>query len=236
MESNEQMSTWSSFPEQKLLQENWRGFLNEQVIYNRHVKILMESLQEVEDDLEKGRDPKIEDISIVDQSEIQKYINSLKKELGFAFELTGKFGAGITGLYGPLLAIIKNTGFTATEKDIVLILIAVMSYAATGSEMKELVDVIKEKDLTGPYKIAKALPDIFVKIVKNIVGTSYSFLDLIGYTFLFIPIINMVTQIITHNNITGSNLTQLVNGVLASIASYSGKIFLQRIKDKLKDK
>ena len=236
MESNEQMSTWSSFPEQKLLQENWRGFLNEQVIYNRHVKILMESLQEVEDDLEKGRDPQIEDISIVDQSEIQKYINSLKKELGFAFELTGKFGAGITGLYGPLLAIIKNTGFTATEKDIVLILIAVMSYVATGSEMKELVDIIKEKDLTGPYKIAKALPDIFVKIVKNIVGTSYSFLDLIGYTFLFIPIINMVTQIITHNNITGSNLTQLVNGVLASIASYSGKIFLQRIKDKLKDK
>ncbi len=230
------MSTWSSFPEQKLLQENWRGFLNEQIIYNRHVKILMESLQEVEDDLEKGRDPQIEDISIVDQSEIQKYINSLKKELGFAFELTGKFGAGITGLYGPLLAIIKNTGFTATEKDIVLILIAVMSYAATGSEMKELVDVIKEKDLTGPYKIAKALPDIFVKIVKNIVGTSYSFLDLIGYTFLFIPIINMVTQIITHNNITGSNLTQLVNGVIASIASYSGKIFLQRIKDKLKDK
>ena len=230
------MSNWSSYPQQQLLQENWRGFLNEQVIIDRHVKILIESLQEVEDDLEQGRDPKIEDIAIVDESEIQKYIKELQKEIGFGFELTGKFGAGITGLYGPLLSIIKNTGFTATEKDIVLILIAVMTYAATGKEAKELIQAIKEKDLSGPYKIAKALPDIFTKIVKNLVGTAYSFLDLVGYTFLFIPIINMVTQIITHNNITGSNLTQLMNGVLASVASYSGKIFLQRIKDKLKDK
>jgi len=230
------MSSWSSYPQQQLLQENWRGFLTEQVVIDRHVKILMESLQEVEDDLEQGRDPKIEDIAIVDESEIQKYVNQLQKELGFAFELTGKFGAGITGLYGPLLSIIKNTGFTATEKDIVLILIAVMTYAATGEEAKELIQAIKEKDLSGPYKIAKALPDIFTKIVKNLVGTAYSFLDLVGYTFLFIPIINMVTQIVTHNNITGSNLTQLMNGVLASVASYSGKIFLQRIKDKLKDK
>ena len=236
MEANEQMSSWSSYPRQQLLQENWRGFLNEQVIIDRHVKILMESLQEVEDDLEQGRDPKIEDIAIVDESEIEKYIKELQKELGFAFELTGKFGAGITGLYGPLLSIIKNTGFTATEKDIVLILIAAMTYAATGKEAKELIQAIKEKDLSGPYKIAKALPDIFTKIVKSLVGTAYSFLDLVGYTFLFIPIINMVTQIITHNNITGSNLTQLLNGVLASVASYSGKIFLQRIKDKLKDK
>jgi len=230
------MSSWSSYPQQQLLQENWRGFLTEQIVIDRHVKILMESLQEVEDDLEQGRDPKIEDIAIVDESEIQKYVNQLQKELGFAFELTGKFGAGITGLYGPLLSIIKNTGFTATEKDIVLILIAVMTYAATGEEAKELIQAIKEKDLSGPYKIAKALPDIFTKIVKNLVGTAYSFLDLVGYSFLFIPIINMVTQIVTHNNITGSNLTQLMNGVLASVASYSGKIFLQRIKDKLKDK
>jgi hypothetical protein len=236
MESNEKMSSWSSYPQQQLLQENWRGFLNEQVVIEQHVEILMESLQEVEDDLEQGRDPEIEDIAIVDESEIQKYVKELQKELGFAFELTGKFGAGITGLYGPLLSIIKNTGFTATEKDIVLILIAVMTYAATGKEAKELIQIIKEKDLSGPYKVAKALPDIFTKIVKNLVGTAYSFLDLVGYTFLFIPIINMVTQIITHNNITGSNLTQLLNGVLASIASYSGKIFLQRIKDKLKDK
>jgi hypothetical protein len=236
METNEQMSSWSSYPQQQLLQENWRGFLNEQVIIDRHVKILLESLQEVEDDLEQGRDPKIEDIAIVDESEIQKYVNQLQKEFGFAFELTGKFGAGITGLYGPLLSIIKNTGFTATEKDIVLILIAVMTYAATGEEAKELIQAIKEKDLSGPYKIAKALPEIFTKIVKNLVGTAYSFLDLVGYSFLFIPIINMVTQIVTHNNITGSNLTQLLNGVLASVASYSGKIFLQRIKDKLKDK
>ena len=230
------MSSWSSYPQQQLLQENWRGFLTEQVVIDHHVKILIESLQEVEDDLEQGRDPKIEDIAIVDESEIQKYIKELQKELGFAFELTGKFGAGITGLYGPLLSIIKNTGFTTTEKDIVLILIAVMTYAATGNEAKELIQAIKEKDLSGPYKIAKALPDIFTKIVKNLVGTAYSFIDLVGYTFLFIPIINMVTQIITHNNITGSNLTQLMNGVLASVASYSGKIFLQRIKDKLKDK
>jgi hypothetical protein len=194
METNEQMSSWSSYPQQQILQENWRGFLNEQVVIDRHVKILMESLQSVEDDLEQGRDPKIEDVAIVDESEIQKYINQLKKELGFAFELTGKFGAGITGLYGPLLSIIKNTGFTATEKDIVLILIAVVTYAATGDEAKELVQVIKEKDLSGPYKIAKALPDIFTKIVKSLVGTAYSFLDLVGYSFLFIPIINMVTQ------------------------------------------
>jgi len=230
------MSSWSSYPQQQLLQENWRGFLTEQLVIDRHVKMLMESLQEVEDDLEQGRDPKIEDVAIIDESEIQKYVNQLQKELGFAFELTGKFGAGITGLYGPLLSIIKNTGFTATEKDIVLILIAVMTYAATGEEAKELIQAIKEKDLSGPYKFAKALPDIFTKIVENLIGTAYSFLDLVGYTFLFIPIINMVTQIITHNNITGSNLTQLMNGVLASVASYSGKIFLQRIKDKLKDK
>ena len=173
------MSSWSSYPQQQLLQENWRGFLIEQVVIDRHVKILMESLQEVEDDLEQGRDPKIEDIAIVDESEIQKYVNQLQKEIGFAFELTGKFGAGITGLYGPLLSIIKNTGFTATEKDIVLILIAVMTYAATGEEAKELIQAIKEKDLSGPYKIAKALPDIFTKIVKNLVGTAYSFLDLV---------------------------------------------------------
>ena len=232
------MSSWSSYPQQQLLQENWRGFLTEQAVIDRHVKILMESLQSVEDDLEQGRDPKIEDVAIVDESEIQKYFNELKKELGFALELTGKFGAGITGLYGPLFSIISNTGYTSNnlEKDIVLILIAVMTYAVTGEEVKELTQKIKEKDLSSFYKIGKALPDIFTKIVKNLVGTAYSFIDLVGYTFLFIPIINMVTQIITHNNITGSNLTQLLNGVLASVASYSGKILLQRIKDKLKDK
>ena len=69
------MSSWSSYPQQQLLQENWRGFLTEQVVIDRHVKILMESLQEVEDDLEQGRDPKIEDVSIIDEGEIQKYFN-----------------------------------------------------------------------------------------------------------------------------------------------------------------
>jgi len=230
------MSSWSSYPKQQLLQENWRGFLNEQAVIDRHVRILMESLEDAEKDLEQGREPKIEDIAIVEESEIEKVAKQLQKELGIGIKLTGQFGAGITGLYGPALSIIKNTGLQFSEQDIILVLIAAVTYTVTGQETKELIDYIRQKGLEEQYSIVKQLPTIFTKIVKSIVGTTYSFLDLAGYTFLFIPIINMVTQIITHNHITGSSLRELLNGVLASIASYGGKILVQRIKDKLKDK
>lgn len=236
MESYEQMSTWSSYPSQQLLQENWRGFLNEQTIIDHHVKILMEELDKSDKELEAGRDPEIEDIAILDSNEIKKHLESLKKEIGFGLELTGKFGGGITGLYGPLSSIIKNEGINVTEKDLVLVLLAAVTYGVTSKESKELIQALRDKDLLKPYEIGKKLISVFNKVVKSIVDVSISFADLVGYTFLFIPIINMITQIVTHNNITSANMQQLVTGVLASIASYGGKIFLQNVKDKLKDK
>jgi hypothetical protein len=236
MESYEQMSNWSSYPQQQLLQENWRGYLNEQAEYDHYVRLVMEQFDTSDEELEKDRSPAISDKDYIDITEVQNFFDKLKEEFGFGLELTGKFGAGITGLARPLSALLKNEGLVLNEEDIILICTAAVTYAITSKEMKELVQMIKERNLTKHYSMARKALDTIRQVAKTVLGGMViPMVDLAAYTILFMPIINSLTMVVTHKGITSSNLTEIIAGVASSIIAYGAKIGLQSIKDKLKE-
>ena len=230
------MSTWSSYPNQQLLQENWRGYLTEQAEYDHYVKLVMEQFDTSDEELQNDRDPTISDDDYIDPVEAQRFFDKLKNEFGFGLELTGKFGAGITGLAKPLSALLRNEGLTVEQDDVLLIATAALTYVATSQDVKELVKLIKEKKLARHFGIARKALETIKQISKAVLGgIVIPIVDLAAYTLLFMPIINSLTMIITHKGITSSNLSQIVAGVASSIIAYGAKIGLQSIKDKLKE-
>ena len=219
------MSNWSSYPKQQLLQESWRTFLTEQKVVDRAARLLLEELEKEAEKLEKEVD------KVLTPEEEVGFIRQIGKEVGIGIELTGKFGAGIGALYGPISSILENSGLIITEKDVVLLLISAMSYMTTSPEAKILYKKIKEEGLEKPFGVVKeALQNIDVVInqfTKSILGTAMSLFDLFGYTSVFIPIINFITQIITHSDVNSSNLKQIFGGLALSTLGYS-------LKDKMK--
>jgi len=69
-------------------------------------------------------------------------------------------------------------------------------------------------------------------VIKNTLGVSHSLLDILGFTFLLVPTMGTLSKLINEYGLTIGNVKTLFTGLLLSVATYSVKAVINKVKNK----
>jgi len=70
-------------------------------------------------------------------------------------------------------------------------------------------------------------------VVKKVLGVSYSLSDILAFTTLLVPTMNILSSIINEYGITSTNVSSMLKGVVLAASVYGIKSVLKRIKNKI---
>lgn len=185
---------------------------------------------------EKSMDIKLMIESSKNEKEIDDMIGEIVSDLKLTPSIIFTFGSGVSALHGPVTRLLEGSGFNLDKKEVVLLIITAIAMLINNSDTKKLVSVIKEKNLISALKGTKDLlsntENLVNSITKNATGVSYSIMDILGFTSLLVPTMDVINKFILDNNITITDVDKLFKGLLLSTLSYSVKAVLKRINKK----
>ena len=173
--------------------------------------------------------------SILNESIIKDVMNDYKFNTGVLFT----FGAGMGAFMGPVERILSKSGFIMTKQEVALLIITTFALLLKDSNYKELISIVKDKELLDPLKgvvdFVQKIKDVINTITTKMLGVSYSLMDILGFAFLLNPIMGILKSYIDSSNITVDSLEKLGMGsVLAGIA-YALKSMSKKLKSNLSE-
>jgi hypothetical protein len=163
-------------------------------------------------------------------------LRDLVNDLKLAPKLIFTFGSGITAFYGPIKELLDSGGLNISEENIILLILTSLCLLTGQPDIKKLVDKVKEEGL---YSTLKGVNDFISEtknllnsVIKNTLGVSHSLLDILGFTFLLVPTMGTLSKLINEYGLTIGNVKTLFTGLLLSVATYSVKAVINKVKNK----
>ena len=160
---------------------------------------------------------------ILIESTLKDTLNDLKINSGVLFT----FGTGIGAFLGPVERLLSGSGVSMNEKDIILLIITSFALIIKDSEGVTLLEKVREKGLMPLLKsvinFITNVKDVLNAVAKNLIGVTYSLLDILGFALLLNPTMKIIDDIIKNNNISSDNVERLLSGAALSATVFSLK-------------
>ena len=164
----------------------------------------------------------------------KKMLKDLIDDLKLAPKLIFTFGSGITAFYGPIKELLKSGGLSVSDENVILLILTSLCLLTGQPDIKKLVSKVKEEGLyptlKGINNFISETKDLINGIIKNTLGVSYSLLDILGFTFLLVPTMDVLSKLINDYGLTVGNISTLFTGLLLSVTTYSIKAIVNKIK------
>lgn len=171
---------------------------------------------------------------ILIESTLKDTLNDLKINSGILFT----FGTGIGAFIGPVERLLSGSGFSMDKRDIILLIITSFALIIKDSEGVTLLEKVREKGLMpalkGVINFVTNVKDVINAVSKNLVGVTYSLLDILGFTLLLNPTMKIIDEVIKDNNISSDNVEKLLSGATLAVIVYSLKSVFGKLKNKIK--
>jgi len=174
--------------------------------------------------------------SLMTEEKNKDMLRDLVNDLKLAPKLIFTFGSGITAFYGPIKELLDSGGLNISEENIILLILTSLCLLTGQPDIKKLVDKVKEEGL---YSTLKGVNDFISEtknllnsVIKNTLGVSHSLLDILGFTFLLVPTMGTLSKLINEYGLTIGNVKTLFTGLLLSVATYSVKAVINKVKNK----
>lgn len=175
--------------------------------------------------------------TILKEEKNKSIIEDIVDDFKLAPKFIFTFGTGIGAFYGPIQRLLEGSGVTMTEYEIYLLIVTAITTLMNESNSGVLVDRIKEKglysSLTDVIEYIKNSKKVINSVTKNVLGTTYSLADILGFTSLLVPTMNLMSDIINDYGVTSNTLGSMLKGVILSTSVYGIKSIIKRVKNKI---
>jgi len=148
------------------------------------------------------------------------------KDMGVQLQFVGTFGFGISGMFGMVKDVLEGRYPSLSEGEIILIFLSGLSYLSINL-VKDLKEVREEIDKRGlkeyvnkAVELLKDFENISLKVVEKAGYTISSLAELLGYTFLLVPILDVTNKLIQENGFDVVSLASYLKGALISVGIF----------------
>jgi len=175
--------------------------------------------------------------SLIKEEEGKSIISDIVDDYKLAPKFIFTFGTGITAFYEPIANLLSNSGFGVSEYQIYLLIITAIASIIGESDISGLTNKIKEEGLSSALETVKEFilntEKLLKEITKKSLGAAYVISDILAFTSLLVPTMNILNDTINSYGINKSSLTGLFKGIILATITYSVKSVINRIKKKL---
>lgn len=182
----------------------------------------------------------IKPILIESFSDVKKIISDTLNDLGLSVKILTTFGTGIGAFMGPVTSLLSGSGFNLSKNDVVLLIITAISFLINDTDFNKLKDELTFRGLHIHLKsvvnFINKSNDIIGKILNKVTGLAYSLTDILAFTFILQPTMEVINKLINDYGLTFSTFEKWLTGVGLGILSYNVKSTIGFIKNKLDNK
>ena len=175
--------------------------------------------------------------SLIKEEEGKSIISDIVDDYKLAPKFIFTFGTGITAFYEPIANLLSNSGFEMSEYQIYLLIITAIASIIGESNISGLTNKIKEEGLSSALETVKEFilntEKLLKEITKKTLGAGYVISDILAFTSLLVPTMNILNDTINSYGINKSSLAGLFKGIILATITYSVKSVINRIKKKL---
>jgi hypothetical protein len=175
--------------------------------------------------------------SILTEEKGKTIIEDIVDDFKLAPKFIFTFGTGIGAFYGPIQKLLEGSGIVITEYEIYLLIITAIASLLKEPNLTKLVDTLKEK---GIYSLLNDVSTyvtnsqkIINNVTKNVLGVIYSLSDILAFTALLVPTMNLLSTVITEYGLNTKTVGSMLSGIILSISVYGVKSIINRIKNKI---
>ena len=173
---------------------------------------------------------------IKEDSNVDNESKSIVKQVVSDMKLNADFmmtyGLGISAFVGPVMELLHNKNINVTKYDATL-LIMTASYillSKSKDDLSKLSDELKKRgifnELKDVMKIINGSIGLFKTIGKKVGVTVTTLLDVLSFTFMSVPVLNVLKDIAAEKGFSVDNMNELVTGLALSAGSYGLKNLL----------
>lgn len=174
--------------------------------------------------------------SILKEEKGKSIIEDIVEEFKLAPKFIFTFGTGIGAFYEPIEKLLSGSGFIMTEYQVYLLIITAIALMINEVNTPKLVEKLKEEGIYSSLKYVREYINNTNKVInsvtKNVLGASYSLSDILAFTSLLVPVMNMLSGMIDDYGLNSDSLTFMLKGVVLSASVYGIKNIIKRIKNK----
>ena len=175
--------------------------------------------------------------SLIKEEKGKSIISDIIDEYKLAPKFLFTFGTGIGAFIGPVTSLLEGSGMNVSEHDVYLLVITAVAILLNETNVSGLIQKLKEEGLYSSLESVKdyitSVTDLVNGVTRRVLGVSYSLADILAFTSLLIPVTNMLDTMIQTHGLTLGNFNLMKKGILLSMAVYSVKHILKRIKNKI---
>ena len=169
----------------------------------------------------------------------ENILKDILKDFNISSGLLFTFGAGMAALMGPVERLLTNSGFSLNDKEIALLLITSIAIIIKDSNASRLLEQVKEKGLVdalnGVGEFLTNIKKLINSITSKVVGVTYSLSEILGFSLLLNPVMNIVNDLISDESITSSDTNRLLSGASFAAVVYGLKSVMSKIKNRLNE-
>lgn len=175
-----------------------------------------------------------EQVDPQDDSIIKKVMGDMGISTGFLFQ----FGTGIGAFMRPVTELLNGNGVSMNQEEVALLIITAFAIMLTNSnvEIGKLTQAVKDKGL----EVHLGSVTKFILSVKKLMGvigekigrTIHTLSDVLGFTFILVPAMNVLKELINNYGIGMDDIGQLFGGLTMAAGSYGIKAIIDKILNK----
>lgn len=169
---------------------------------------------------------------VIKESFVKDLLKSVGNELKTATKFITTFGTGVAAFYPAVSRLLEHSGFYLDKKDIMLVIVTAASMLVNSKESDELQKQVQEKGLykalQGTVNFLKEYSKFMSLTRKKSLDVSSSLMDMLGYTSLLVPSVDIITKIIMKENISLDDISKLFTGLAASASAYGIKTLIDK--------
>ena len=176
--------------------------------------------------IEPDRIEEQEEPTTPEEEPTQSIFQKTLKDMGVQFQFVGTFGFGISGMFGMVKDVLEGRYPSLSEGEIILIFLSGLSYLSINL-VKDFKEVKQEIDKRGlkeyvnkAVELLKDFENISLKVVEKAGYTISSLAELLGYTFLLVPILDVTNRLIAENGFDVVSLASYLKGVIISVGIF----------------
>lgn len=164
------------------------------------------------------------------KSMVKRVIDDMK--LNADFMMT--FGLGISAFVGPVSELLHNKGLNISKYDVTLLVMTAFYILLTKSkeDIDKLFSMVKEHKLESEIKpVVKFINgtiSVFKVVGKKVGLTITTLMDVLSFTFMSVPVLNLLKDLAAEKGFSIDNFQQLFVGLTLSAGSYLLKNILQK--------
>lgn len=175
--------------------------------------------------------------SILREEKGKNIIEDIVTEFKLAPKFIFTFGTGIGAFYEPIEKLLTGSGFKISEYQIYLLIITAIALMVNEVNSSKLVEKLKEEGihsaLSSVMEYVGNTKKLINSVTKNVLGATYSLSDILAFTTLLVPTMNILSQIIDEYGLNSKSLSVMLKGVVLSASIYGIKSVIKRIKNKI---